>query len=81
MRYKVESYNYHNDVHECKGEDGSITQIDLLLTGDIGKYESKLDNMKQRTDLIGRKVEIERVSMYVGIGHGVRLVEEENGTS
>ena len=57
------------DYHVCKGDDGKIYQIDLMVDGGLGDIEPNT--------LIGKTVKISRMHAWVAIGHGVEIEGEE----
>lgn len=65
MKLIVGSYNQAQDYHECKDDDGHTHRVDLTTDNNkVGSNES----------LIGKVVEVESLTPYIEIGHGVKIL-------
>ena len=74
MKYIVGEYCSVNNAHKCKAVDSYHNFfIDLMVNGDFEVADDDHDQFIK--DLIGKTVEIEELTYYVAIGHGVKVLK------
>jgi hypothetical protein len=64
---KVTGYRDYDNTHQCFNEQGSMIYVDLLACGTLPMCEPK--------DLIGKKVQVERVNPVVYVALGTEILE------
>lgn len=77
MKYEILGYNQQQNYFECRCEDGCEHRIDLLVDGNLHKPSHKMTNeqyLEFKKSLIGRTVTIEKLTPYIEIAHGVKLL-------
>lgn len=71
MKLKVIDYVPHpHDYHVCLDEKGFRVRADLTVSGD-------LVGISDNESLIGKTVEVECLTPYVSLAHGVQIVGEQ----
>ena len=73
MRYLVGEYNLTYDGHKCTNEEGHKFFIDLMVSVDLQVDDEKYEQYIK--DLVGKTGEIEMITHYVAIGHGVKVIK------
>jgi hypothetical protein len=70
MKLKVIAYNELSNYHECRDEQGNFHRVDLFVDGTLPEGIT-------REFIIGRAVEVEFLSAFEEIGHGVKILPQE----
>lgn len=72
MKYLVGEYDSHNNAHKCTSQDGHKFFIDLMVGAELQVDDENYDQYVK--DLNGKTVEIEMLTHYVAIGHGIKVI-------
>jgi len=72
MKYLVGEYEETFGGHKCTNEEGHKFYIDLMVSGDLQVDDEEYD--QYMIDLSGKTVEIEMITHFVAIGHGIKVI-------
>jgi len=72
MKYLVLEYDKNNNAHRCQNEDGHKFFIDLMVSSDLQVDDDKYDQYIK--NLTGKTVEVEMITHYVAIAHGIKVL-------
>ena len=75
MNYIVGKYHEAWQANKWDDENGRKLYIDLMVNADIEVDDDNYDQFMK--DLIGKTVEVEFLSTFISIAHGVKIVNVE----
>jgi hypothetical protein len=77
MKLTLIAYDKGTGNHRCKDENGCIRWVDLMVSCSFDRpaYTDYQELQQFCESLIGQEVEVERLTPYVEIAHGVKLLQ------